>query len=151
MTFPSILEWEKQFRGLARGKAPGADGLCSEHYHSAPAAFTECTFPIALKAAVTGTEPLKWKGGIAFPLYKQKGDSSDPHNHRSILLAENARKKISPMGTFRLLYRSLTESVLLFMQAFQDDSPHLCFRYPCERFKQGCRKPASPMDSCFWT
>ena len=92
-TFPSILDWEKQFRGLARGKAPGADGLCSEHYHSAPAAFTECTFPIALKAAVTGTEPLKWKGGIAFPLYKQKGDSSDPQNHRSILLAEMLAKR----------------------------------------------------------
>ena len=93
MSFPSIQEWEKQFRGLARGKAPGADGLCSEHYHSAPAAFTECTFPIALKAAVTGTEPLKWKGGIACPLYKQKGDSSDPHNHRSILLAEMLAKR----------------------------------------------------------
>ena len=93
LSFPSILDWEKQFRGLARGKAPGADGLCSEHYHSAPAAFTERTFPLALKAAVTGAEPLKWKGGIAFPLYKQKGDSSDPNNHRSILLAEMLAKR----------------------------------------------------------
>ena len=92
-TFPSLMDWERQFHGLARGKAPGADSLRSDHYHAAPAAFTAASFPLALKAGVTGAEPLRWKGGLAFPLYKGKGDPSKPENHRSILLAEMLSKR----------------------------------------------------------
>ena len=90
---PTLLEWEDTFRGLKSRKAPGWDGLSTDHLHLALPHFTQLTYPLALKAACTGAEPLRWRGGQAIPLYKGKGDPSRPSNHRSILISELLGKR----------------------------------------------------------
>ena len=90
---PTLLEWETTFRGLKSRKAPGWDGLSTDHLRMALPQFTQLTYPLALKAACTGAEPLRWRGGQAIPLYKGKGDPARPSNHRSILISELLGKR----------------------------------------------------------
>ena len=78
---------------LRNGKSPGHDGLRAEHVKAAPSAFSMHSYPLALKSAVVGAEPLRWKGGEAIPLYKGKGDLTDPGNYRSVLVSELLGKR----------------------------------------------------------
>ena len=82
-TFPSLMDWERQFHGLARGKAPGADSLrITTMRHLLPSQRPPSRLH-SRRDRVTGAEPLRWKGGLAFPLYKGKG----------VLLAEMLSKR----------------------------------------------------------
>ena len=55
-----------------------------------------------VKAVVNVHEPLPWKGGRLFALYKGKGDPSDPGSFRSIFLSELAAKMLHAMVRTRL-------------------------------------------------
>ena len=104
---PTRAEWEAQFHGLKAGKAPGADGLS----HDVIARLGQCvpqeSYALALKTAVTGSEPLRWRGGLVTALYKGKGSLSDVGSFRSILISEVlakrhhawARQKLEPWLT----------------------------------------------------
>ena len=90
---PAILAWERSFRRLPRGKAAGPDGLGTTAAKSALVPTMALSYPLALKAATCGVEPLQWRGGETFPLYKQKGSGRHFVNYRSILLSSLLAKR----------------------------------------------------------
>ena len=90
---PTLVEWEGTFRKLKSRKAPGWDGPSTDHLQLALPQLSLLTYPLALKAASTGSEPLRWRGGQAIPLYKGKGDPTKPTSHRSILVSEVLGKR----------------------------------------------------------
>ena len=58
--------------------------------------------PIMVKSVLTVHEPLSWKGGRLFALYKGKGDPADAGSFRSIFLSELAAKMLHAMVRTRL-------------------------------------------------
>ena len=79
--------------------------------HDVIASLGQCvqqeSYALALKTAVTGSEPLRWRGGLVTALYKGKGSLSDVGSFRSILVSEVlakryhawARQKLEPWLT----------------------------------------------------
>ena len=90
---PTRLEWEDQFRGLAKHKAPGSDGISHAVIKAFRGGIQARSYALALKVSVTGTEPLRWRGGTVAPLYKGKGSLSDLSSFRSILVSEVLGKR----------------------------------------------------------
>ena len=80
---PTRGQWESRFHHLDGRKAAGSDGLS----HSFVNIDT-----LALKVAVHAHEPLRWRGGSCFPLFK-KGDATLCQNYRSILVSELLAKR----------------------------------------------------------
>ena len=90
---PTCVEWESQFHGLKAGKAPGADGISHDVIAGLHGCVQQGSYALALKAAVIGSEPLRWRGGLVTALYKGKGSLSDVGAFRSILVSEVLAKR----------------------------------------------------------
>ena len=90
---PDRLEWERCFRGLAKRKAPGPDGLDNDSLHAAQQPVFRLSFALALKVASCHTEPLNWRGGDVIALYKGKGSGAQLGQYRSILLSNCFSKR----------------------------------------------------------
>ena len=75
------------------GKAPGTDAIRAELLHLDVASIAQATFPLIMKIAMSGREPLRYKGGLLAAVYKGKGARSDCSNSRSILLASSISKR----------------------------------------------------------
>ena len=90
---PTVLAWEKSFRCLQKGKAAGPDGLTTTATKAALVPTMALSPPLALKTAACRTEPLLWRGGETFPLFKQKGSGSLFTSYRSILLSSLLAKR----------------------------------------------------------
>ncbi|CAE7654063.1 GTPBP4, partial [Symbiodinium pilosum] len=90
---PTLLEWEAEFHGLKRGKAPGADGISHDIIAGLGQNVPQGSYSLALKTAVTGAEPLRWRGGLVTALYKGKGSLSDVGAFRSTLVSEVLAKR----------------------------------------------------------
>ena len=90
---PTRLQWESTFRGLASGKAPGPDGVTADFVKLDVAKFAATSYSLCLKAAYTQCEPLRWRGGTAFPLWKGKRSEQLCSSYRSILVSELLSKR----------------------------------------------------------
>ena len=90
---PSVIDWEMCFRGLQAGKSPGPDGLSHDLIKAAGTAVPLKSYPLALKVAVTGVEPLRWRGGLAWAIFKRKGNGSQASHYRSILVSDVLGKR----------------------------------------------------------
>eukprot|EP00959_Pyramimonas_sp_CCMP1952_P046144 963789-Pyramimonas_sp.AAC.1 len=75
------------FRKLAKGKAPGPDGLRGEVFGAAPEEMSRIFHPVMVKASVAMREPADWKCGFIAAFYKGKGDSRLAKNQRSVHLS----------------------------------------------------------------
>ena len=90
---PDRLQWEHSFRKVKKGKAPGLDGLDHDSLALALPPVTGLSFPLTLKVATCRTEPLRWRGGEALPLFKGKGSGQRLDQYRSILLESSFAKR----------------------------------------------------------
>ena len=90
---PTRLQWESTFRGIKSKKAPGPDGVTTDFVKQDVATFAATSFPLCLKAAYTTHEPLRWRGGTAFPLWKGKQSEQLCSSYRSILVSELLSKR----------------------------------------------------------
>ena len=90
---PSMLDWERALRSGKSGKHPGPDGVRQELCKLHVPTIAQSTFPRFLKVALTGHEPLRFKGGLLTALYKGKGLHTQCSNSRSILLSNTLGKK----------------------------------------------------------
>ena len=78
---PDRLQWEHSFHKVKKGKAPGLGGL---DHDSLALQSLGSPFP---------TEPLRWRGGEALPLFKGKGSGQRLDQYRSILLENSFAKR----------------------------------------------------------
>lgn len=83
---PDRLALERAIRRMKFRKAPGPDQLQTELLKPCPGHAARALYPILLKMVCRLEEPLQWKGGSIFPLYKGKGSHSECESHRGILL-----------------------------------------------------------------
>ena len=90
---PSLQDWEATFSGLHSKKSPGPGGLSAAFVNQDRPAMAAHTFTLCLKTAHQGREPLLWRGGRAFALYKGKGDARLCQSFRSILLSDLLAKR----------------------------------------------------------
>ena len=90
---PTRLQWESTFRGIKSRKAPGPDGVTTDFVNQDVATFAATSFPLCLKAACTTCEPLRWRGGTAFRLWKGKHSEQLCSSYRSILVSELLSKR----------------------------------------------------------
>ena len=103
LTFvPSLWQIQRTLMRFKTGKAPGKSGLTVELFRAGGLPMLHHFLPLMVKAVVTTHEPLGWKGGRLFALYKGKGDPSDPSSFRSIFLSELAAKLLHAMVRTRL-------------------------------------------------
>ena len=103
LTFiPSLWQIQRTLMRFKTGKAPGKSGLTVELFRAGGIPMLHHFLPLMVKAVVTTHEPLAWKGGRLFALYKGKGDPSDPGSFRSIFLSELAAKLLHAMVRTRL-------------------------------------------------
>ena len=85
---PTLNMIEGAIRSAHRDKAAGPDGLPAEIFKAIPGKASKLLYPLALKLALRIEEPISWKGGYLFSLYKGKGAMSECANHRGILLMD---------------------------------------------------------------
>ena len=103
LTFvPSLWQIQRTLMRFKTGKAPGKSGLTVELFRAGGIPMLHHFLPLMVKAVLTTHEPLAWKGGRLFALYKGKGDPSDPGSFRSIFLSELAAKLLHAMVRTRL-------------------------------------------------
>ena len=99
---PSLWQLQRTLMRFKTGKAPGRSGLTVELFRAGGLPMLHHFLPLMVKSVLTVHEPLCWKGGRLFALYKGKGDPSDPNSFRSIFLSELAAKMLHAMVRTRL-------------------------------------------------
>lgn len=99
---PSVWQIQRMLMRFRNGKAPGKSGLTTEVFRAGGLPLLHQFLPLMVKAIVHTHEPLQWKGGKLFALYKGKGDPSSPKSFRSIFLSELAAKMLHAMVRTRL-------------------------------------------------
>ena len=85
---PSLYAVESAIRSAKSGKTSGPDGIPIELFKALPGKAARILYPLALKLALRVEEPLTWKGGHLFALYKGKGPMAEFSSHRGILLMD---------------------------------------------------------------
>lgn len=96
-------EVREALMGKPNKKAPGPDGITYEHLKAAPEEVVPTLTRLFNECAKTGKIPEMWKRSTIVPLYKGKGDATDPNNYRGITLACNAYKVLTRLVANRLL------------------------------------------------
>ena len=90
---PSVEDLWKLISKTKPGKAPGPNGLIGEVFKAGGHIMAQHMLPLFAKAIATSHEPLQWKGGALFALYKGKGPADVVTSFRSIFLS-NFQSKI---------------------------------------------------------
>ena len=79
-------------------KAPGVDGLCSEHLKAASFPYLEPVWTRLInKCLESGRIPNEWRKSVIKLLYKGKGDTSKPESYRGIVLESVAFKLLTKL------------------------------------------------------
>ena len=79
--------------GMKNGRASGPNELIAELLKAGGLPMMHQLLPICLKALIAGEEPVSWRGGRLFALYKGKGSPQQPDSYQSIFLS-NVRAKL---------------------------------------------------------
>ena len=91
LEIPSIFELEDAIRELQVGRS-SIGNLPAEFLKADPAASATLLFPSLLALFRFFQQPISWKGGQYFPLYKGKGAITSPGNYRAILIGNTVPK-----------------------------------------------------------
>ncbi|CAE7291897.1 unnamed protein product [Symbiodinium sp. CCMP2592] len=91
---PSRLDIEKALRRLPKGKAAGLDQVPSDLLRVCPSGFAALLQPLYVKSLVLGRQPLQWRGGVLFEMFKQSGAQPEVANHRSIYISSFLAKTL---------------------------------------------------------
>jgi len=89
-----VSDWkiQRSLKHMRRGKAPGPNMLPTDLLKIAGPAFTRQMNVLLCKVTASAREPLTWKGGRTFPLWKQKGSPHLPESYRSIFVSSYTAK-----------------------------------------------------------
>ena len=96
---PSLIELEAQFRKAQPMRAIFEDLVPGELLRKAAPLMAQKYYPLLLKIALSGKEPLLYKGGLLAAAYKQKGKQSECESYRSLMVSSGIAK------AFHALYR----------------------------------------------
>ena len=83
---PSIFELEDAIRAVASKKS-SLGSFPIELMKADPSAAAEILLPLMMDFFRHFQQPITWKGGSYYPLFKGKGNYSIPNNYRAILIA----------------------------------------------------------------
>ena len=89
---PTRLDLEKAFRDTVLHRAFGLDGVPAEALHAAPSAASLALFPVILKCSMRLQEPLQFKGGSLYAVWKGKSAPSQCSAYRGILVSSTVGK-----------------------------------------------------------
>ena len=89
---PTLKQVEDGFRRCQSHKAAGTDGIVPELCRKACKWLARATFPLLAKTVIYRSEPVQWKGGVLYPVWKRKGPLNDPHAFRGILVSSQVGK-----------------------------------------------------------
>ncbi|CAE7875058.1 unnamed protein product [Symbiodinium necroappetens] len=89
---PTRSELELAFRETMLHRAFGTDGVPAEALRGAPGAAAAAIFPIILKCALRLEEPLHFKGGSLYAVWKGKASPGACSSYRGILVSSTVGK-----------------------------------------------------------
>ena len=89
---PTLAELETAFRQTMLHRAFGTDQIPAEALHGAPGAAAKALFPVILKCAFRLEEPLHFKGGSLYAVWKGKASPSLCASYRGILVSSTVGK-----------------------------------------------------------
>ena len=92
MDLPTQADLETAFRDTTLHRAYGIDGVPVEALHSAPGAAARAMFPVILKCALRLEEPLHFKGGSLYAVWKGKSSPGLCSSYRGILVSSTIGK-----------------------------------------------------------
>ena len=92
MDIPTVFELEDAIRQLQIGRS-SIGSLPAEFLRADPAMAATLLYPSLIALFRFFQQPLSWKGGQYFPLFKGKGSFESPDNYRAILIG-NAIPKV---------------------------------------------------------
>ena len=110
---PSVFELETAIRATASGKAC-IGCLPLELLKADPPKAAELLLPMMVHFFRFQQQPLSWKGGAYFPLYKGKGGEDDPSSFRAILIGN-----VIPKLYHRIVRQRLIKEVAPHLLPFQ--------------------------------
>ncbi|CAE7487959.1 HBS1L, partial [Symbiodinium microadriaticum] len=89
---PTRTDLEQAFRDTMLHRAFGADGIPAEALHAVPGAAAGALFPVIFKCAMRLAEPLHFKGGSLYAVWKGKASPSLCSSYRGILVSSTVGK-----------------------------------------------------------
>ena len=98
----SVSELEKVITKLKTGKAAGSDGILNEVIVSTFQKLKTFWCKLFNRILETGNIQTKWFSGLIVPIYKNKGDITDPSNYRGITLLSCSAKFFTAVVNERL-------------------------------------------------
>ncbi|CAE7868790.1 unnamed protein product, partial [Symbiodinium necroappetens] len=84
---PSRLELEQSLRQTQVGKAFGLDKVPGEVLHAAAGSSSKALYQLFLKASLRVAEPIQFKGGSLFAIWKGKSSTAKASAYRGILVS----------------------------------------------------------------
>ena len=84
---PTLAELEGAFRQTMLHRAFGTDGIPAEALQAAPGAAARAFYPLLIKCALRIEEPIQFKGGSLFAVWKGKLSQKYCEAHRGILVS----------------------------------------------------------------
>ena len=100
---PTILELEHQLRQARSGKTCGYDNIPGELLHASCTHLAPHIWPLLMKITTRLEEPLQYKGGKLFALFKGRGSSLDCESYRAILVSSALGKCIHNVFRSRVM------------------------------------------------
>ncbi|CAE7220314.1 def6 [Symbiodinium microadriaticum] len=91
---PTRVALEKSLRQTQTGKALGTDNVPGELLHLAAGTASRALYQLFLKISLRASEPLQFKGGTLYAVWKGKSDPSACSSHRGILVSSTPGKAI---------------------------------------------------------
>ena len=98
----SESEIRKAISQLKNGKAPGFDGILNEHIKNSCEIFMPLYLKLFNTVFETGIFPDSWHEGKLRPIYKNKGERSNPENYRPITVLSCLSKLFTAILNARL-------------------------------------------------
>ncbi len=99
-------EVSNAIKNLKNGKAAGIDDFVNEYFKYSTPALISIYCKLFNVVFNTGVVPESWSNGIICPIYKNKGDASDPDNYRAITLISCLGKLFTSIINSRLNFLS---------------------------------------------
>ena len=90
---PSRLTMERLCLRTIPGKAAGLDRVNPNIVRQQAPIVGKALFELVMKAWMTGSEPISWKGGLQIALWKGKGSKQTPASYRGIVLLSALAKR----------------------------------------------------------
>ena len=146
---PSIEELRKAIDTLARGKAPGSDGIPPEVIKAGKlSSLLNHLHNLLLQCWEEGTVPQDMRDANIITLYKNKGDRSDCNNYRGISLLSVVGKAFARVILSRL--QSLAERIYPEAQCgFRAGRSTIDMIFSVRQMQEKCREQRQPLYIAF--